>query len=218
MIGVSLSNGLYKNEEQILHQSVESNSSGLQVPYSNRLAVHKLITDHTLDCALLETSLEDIITEGLPYDFALIGVVLNVKWKQSQDIDLTREDDIAYAKSVVAEQVLKKGYAILNADDPLVMEMPDRLDSRIIFFTANDKHPLLGKLKTNSKLSVVYLENKHIIYFRMGDKLILTELNSLPYYRQTQDEYTATTLLALTACLLGLKWQPEKIVNRLVSL
>lgn len=206
-IGVSLASGLYKNAELISLPTA-----------SNRAAVHHLITDPELDCGILETSLADVTAEGLPYDLALIGVVLGVKGDHSTACDLTREDDIAYAKSVVAEQVLSKGYAILNADDPLVMDMTSRLDCRIIYYTQNQQHPLLGKLKTNSKQSIVYLEDQSIIYLRMGTKHHIIDLGEVPASDQRPMEESTPTLLALSACLIGLKWQPEKIALHFRSL
>ncbi len=48
--------------------------------------------------------------------------------------DIKYIEDLAYAKSVVAEQVYNKGYAILNADNDLVLEMRERVYSKTALF------------------------------------------------------------------------------------
>jgi hypothetical protein len=204
-LALSCSTGLYIDAEQ----------QDIAEP-TGRDAAHKLLTDTSLDLVLLETSIKNILQEGIPYDYAYIGVVLNVLPVLSKELELDRADDQAYAMSVVAEQVLAHGYAILNADDPLVMEMPDRLDCRIIYFTKTADSPLLSKLREHSRQSVVYLDNQAITYYRMGMKQLYPALSEIPCC--VAGTVDIEMLLAMTAILIALKVPADIISAKLRAL
>lgn len=96
-----------------------------------------LLKDPTIEAAVVETSVETILNSGLGYELADIGVVLNLRDREEYfTYDHIRDtEDVAYAKSVVAEQVYSEGYTILNAAEPLILEMTERLYSKPAFFS-----------------------------------------------------------------------------------
>jgi len=73
-------------------------------------------------------------------------------------------EDMAFVKSLVAEQVKNTGYAVLNADDPMTMEVIKRLKSQIIFFSLQEDNLILRKHLSQGgrgvyvKTGVIYLE------------------------------------------------------------
>jgi len=101
-------------------------------------AVRSLLKDPTVDIAVVEVSLESILNDGLAYQFADFGIVLNVadSYENLDSYVYIRDlDDIAYAKSVVAEEVYDNGFTILNADDKFSYRMKKRIWSRPILFS-----------------------------------------------------------------------------------
>lgn len=105
--------------------------------FSSHKAVSILLQDPDINCALIETSIEDISQYGLGYDLADYGIVLNV-----QDTDVEKSgfhclEDLSYAKSVVVEEVYDHGLSILNADDPMILAMLERCPANIALFSAN---------------------------------------------------------------------------------
>ena len=64
-----------------------------------------------------------ILREGLGYGRRDVGVVLNVTGDHLGLREVNTLEQLAAVKQVVVEAVPKTGWAVLNADDPLVLEM-----------------------------------------------------------------------------------------------
>ncbi len=136
--------------------------------------VSLILKDPAIDCAVLETPCEGILRRGLGYELADFGMVLNVHEKPLE-IDYAKEiEDVAYAKSVVAEQVYKEGYTILNADNDLVAEMAERAGGQVIFFSQNDQNERLLAHVENGGIGVA--RDRRDVVIMDGRKKIRVEL------------------------------------------
>ncbi|PKP02930.1 MAG: hypothetical protein CVU11_10175 [Bacteroidetes bacterium HGW-Bacteroidetes-6] len=100
--------------------------------------VRLLMRDPSVGIILAEIGVEMLNSYGLPYEWADMAVVLNVEPNDTAQLGFHEAEDLAYAKSVVAEQVYESGIAILNAADALVKEMSERIDADIVWFSNND--------------------------------------------------------------------------------
>ncbi len=96
-----------------------------------------VLKDRSVSSVVLETSREGILRAGLGYEYADVGIVLNVHDDHVGADDIQLLEDLAYAKSVVAEQVWDDGLAVLNADQELVLEMRDRVYSRLALISVD---------------------------------------------------------------------------------
>jgi len=85
-------------------------------PQSARL----ILQDPMAEVAILEAARGGILRSSLGFPACDVGVVLNVAADRLGIDGIDTVEDLAYVKSVVAETVMSDGYAILNADDPLV--------------------------------------------------------------------------------------------------
>ena len=47
-------------------------------------------------------------------------------------------DDLLFIKSLVIESVKANGYAVLNADDPMVVQASNRVNCNIIYFSKQE--------------------------------------------------------------------------------
>jgi cyanophycin synthetase len=128
-----------------------------------------VLKDPTIDCAVLETSREGIIRSGLGYKFADFGIVLNIYNEHVGQDDIKYIEDLAYAKSVVAEEVYESGFTILNADLELVLEMQERLYSTLVLFSKSGNNPEVIKHTQKGGISV-YISND--IVFVSGKEFI----------------------------------------------
>src|ERR671933_179594 len=82
-----------------------------------------ILSDPTVEVAVLETARGGILRSGLGFDQCDVGVVLNVAADHLGIGDIDTVEQLAKLKSVLVESVMPKGYAVLNADDPLVSQM-----------------------------------------------------------------------------------------------
>jgi cyanophycin synthetase len=91
-----------------------------------------------LDLAVLETARGGLVLRGMGYESNEVGVVTNVS---SDHLDLQgihTLPELAEVKSTVVRVTKPDGWAVLNADDPLVAAMSRRVRASVAFFTLGD--------------------------------------------------------------------------------
>ncbi|MCT7963686.1 cyanophycin synthetase [Laspinema sp. D1] len=120
-----------------------------------------ILKDPTVEVAVLETARGGILRSGLAFDRCDVGVVLNVSADHLGIGDIDTIEQMATLKSVLAESVDAKGYAILNAEDPLVVKMAKRVKSQIAYFSMDPENEILKNHVRNGGLAAVY-ENGYL--------------------------------------------------------
>jgi cyanophycin synthetase len=91
-----------------------------------------------LDLAVLETARGGLVLRGMGYESNEVGVVTNVS---SDHLDLQgihTLPELAEVKSTVVRITKPDGWAVLNADDPLVAAMARRVRSHVALFSLGD--------------------------------------------------------------------------------
>lgn len=91
--------------------------------------------------AICEAGAEHVLTDGLGFDRCSVGVVLNVGGEHLGHAHVTTLEGLADAKRCVLDVVLPDGAGVLNADDPLVLDMASACKGEVIYFTRNPDHP-----------------------------------------------------------------------------
>ena len=104
-----------------------------------------VLKDPTVDFAVLETARGGILRAGLGFHQCDIGIVTNVAADHLGLKDINSLEDMARVKSIVPEAVMPTGYAILNADDELVVGMAKGLKCNIAYFSMDEKNPLISE-------------------------------------------------------------------------
>lgn len=123
-VGMTTTSGTFVGEKCIC----KGDNSG---PCSART----LLSNKSIDVAVLETARGGILREGLGYDLADVGIVLNISDDHLGYDGIDTLEDLAFVKSVVAEAVKKGGHAVFNADDPMTPFLIGRTKSDIILFS-----------------------------------------------------------------------------------
>lgn len=120
-----------------------------------------ILKDPTVEVAVLETARGGILRSGLAFDACEVGVVLNVSADHLGLGDIDTIEAMAKVKAVVAETVIPSGYGILNADDPLVAQMGDRIKAQVAYFSMNPDNELLRSHTRAGGLGALY-ENGYL--------------------------------------------------------
>ncbi|UBF25731.1 cyanophycin synthetase [Kovacikia minuta CCNUW1] len=115
-----------------------------------------ILQDPTVEVAVLESARGGILRSGLAFSACDIGVVLNVAADHLGLGDINTIEQMAQVKSVVAETVMPNGYAVLNADDPLVAQMASRVKGQVAYFSMNPENPLIQSHTQKGGLAAVY--------------------------------------------------------------
>lgn len=126
-VGLTSTDGIVIDERLV----IRADASG---PGSARM----VLANPKVDFAVLEVDRAGILREGLGYDRNDVAVVLNVAADHLDLPGISTMEDLADVKSVVVEAVPRGGYAVLNADDPLVAAMAGRCHGEVVWFSMSD--------------------------------------------------------------------------------
>jgi cyanophycin synthetase len=125
-VGLTSTSGVYVDDQLI----ASGDATG---PRSARM----ILRDPTVEVAVLETARGGILREGLAFDEADIGVVLNISADHLGLKGIDTIEDLANVKSLIVETVKRRGTSVLNADDPLTRKMARRARGRITWVSLN---------------------------------------------------------------------------------
>jgi cyanophycin synthetase len=144
-------------------------------PYSAQV----ILRDPTVEVAVLETARGGILRSGLGFDGSDVGVVMNVAADHLGIGDIDTIEDLARLKSVVVKTTLTSGYAVLNADDPLVVAMAKEVDAKVAYFSMDPDSPLIKSHIEQGGLAAVY-EEGYLTILKSDWKLRIEEAVNVP--------------------------------------
>jgi cyanophycin synthetase len=124
MVGFTTTDGVYLHDRIVM----EGDMTG---PFSANI----VLSNPTVDVAVLETARGGLLRAGLGFDDADVGVVLNVSADHLGLRGIHTLEQLAEVKSVIPAVVRREGHAVLNADDPLVYAMRDRTTADVVLFS-----------------------------------------------------------------------------------
>ncbi len=127
-------------------------------------AARMVLSDPTVDAAVLETARGGMLRSGLGYRQSDVSACLNVSADHLGLRGVDTLEQLAEVKRVVIE--VARGTAILNADDPLCLKMADYSNAnKLCYITMNRTHPLVREHIQAGGLAVVLEQgiNGHMI-------------------------------------------------------
>jgi cyanophycin synthetase len=124
VVGFTTTDGTYLGNRMV----IEGDMTG---PFSANV----ILSNPTVDVAVLETARGGILRAGLGFDEVDVGVVLNVSADHLGLRGIHTVEQLADVKSVIPAVVKREGHAILNADDPLVYAMKDKTPGDLVLFS-----------------------------------------------------------------------------------
>ncbi|MEO7267643.1 MAG: cyanophycin synthetase, partial [Knoellia sp.] len=123
-VGMTSTDGIVVDERLVF----KADASG---PKSARM----VLQNPRVDFAVMEVARGGILREGLGYDRNDVAVVTNVAPDHLGIRGINTVEQLADVKAVIVEAVPRNGFAVLNADDPLVRKMRRRCSGSIVWFT-----------------------------------------------------------------------------------
>lgn len=157
-----------------------------------------ILRDPTIEVAVLECARGGILRSGLAFDSCDIGVVLNVAADHLGIGDIDTIEQMAKVKSVIAETVNGNGYAILNADDPLVAAMAKNVKGKVAYFSMLSDNPIVLDHLRRDGIAAVY-QNGYLSIFEGEWTLQIEEAINVPVTMKGMAPFMIAN--ALAACL-----------------
>jgi len=143
-VGMTTTDGIYIDERLVK-----------RVDASGPKSAQMVLQNPRVDLAVFETARGGILREGLGYERNDVGVVLNVTGDHLGLREIDTLEQLAAVKQVVVEAVPRSGWAVLNADDPLVCEMRRHCSGNVILFTMQPDNAFVDRWVRRGRKAVV---------------------------------------------------------------
>lgn len=170
-VGVACGNGLYLGERRVDH-----NDS------ANWAAGQRLLVNRTLNAAVIETTAESLLREGLPYDRCQVGLVTSLV----PDENLARfgVQDVEQLTRLLRTQidvVLPQGIAVLNADDGGVLALASFADGEVLIYSRDAQAPAVLEARALGRRAV-YRDEDELVFAhgKQAERLALPPSFSAP--------------------------------------
>ena len=168
-VGLACSDGLYMGERQI--------EKGNGATWA---AAQKILMNRKIEAAVIESSTTTILAEGLGYDRCQVGIVTNINpEKHFGEYYIDTHEQVYNVMRTQVDVVLNNGVAVLNAEDPMVVQMEKLCDGEVIFFALDAKHPvILQHLKEGGR--AVLQDDGRLILANGIDETLLAQSAHIP--------------------------------------
>ena len=204
--GLASSAGLFVDERQLHHGDC-----------ANFENARRVLMNREVQAAIIENGSHQLLTEGLAYERCEVGIITQIDW----DEDLTRYEiaDRSEHLKVYRTQmdvVLPTGTAVLNADDPHIIELARHCDGKILFISRDEHSTLMvDHLAANQRAVVV---TQGTLTLRQGaQRHALCPLEAIAWLQQKNDLDQTHHVLAAAAAAWALGLSPDLIQAGLLS-
>ena len=128
-VGLTTTDGIWIGGEEVA-------TGDMTGPWSANV----VLSDPSVDIAVLETARGGIMRGGLGFDWCDVGVITNIQGDHFGQDGIGDLEDIAHVKRLVAERVREGGTLVLNADDAMVVKQAahpsvNRVPKRVVYFS-----------------------------------------------------------------------------------
>lgn len=202
-VGMTTTDGIYVGGQLLM-------SGDTTGPESARI----VLRHPDVQVAVLETARGGILRSGLAYDYADIAVITNVANDHLGQYGVETLEDIAHVKSLVAEVVKPHSYVILNADDPLVIQMASKTKGRVIF-TSMEKDNLTVRKHLARGGTAVFVRRGVILLCQGDQSYKICTVKQLPITWEGRAIHNVQNALAAIAAGWALGLTAEAIHSSL---
>ena len=193
-----------------------NNQPVLEGDYSGPSGAMAVLTDPTVDHAVLEVARGGILRRGLPLKDYDVGVLLNVQSDHLGEGEVKTLEDLARVKSVVVENVKPTGAAVLNAEDPLVVKLRHDLKARPILFALDPTNRDFVEHLDDGGIGVT-VDDGYITIQQGGSRFPLLPVRDVPITMDGKARFNVANALAATAACHAVGVPDETICRALAT-
>jgi cyanophycin synthetase len=193
-VGMTTSSGVYIGGQRIM----EGDCTG---PKSARI----VLSDPTVDVAVLETARGGMLREGLAFRACDVGCVTNVTADHLGLRGINSLDDLAEVKAIVVEAVRPQGWSVLNADNPHCAAMHSEAGGNICYFSVKsyDRWPdfLKRHVEDGGRAFAcdVISQNPELVLYEAGTTLFVAKAAEFPATMNGMAVFNIENALAASA-------------------
>lgn len=164
-VGLACSDGLFHDQ-----RLVETGNR------ANWTAARKVLLSRLTEAAVVENGSDMILGEGLAYDRCQVGVVTDIDpARHFGKFYIETPEQVFNVLRTQVDVVLPEGVAVLNGNDPLVVDMASLCDGEVMFFGAEPEAPAIIEHLAQGKRAVI-VRNGFLVLATGNQEVQLFEL------------------------------------------
>ncbi len=162
--GLACSDGFYLDRKQIYKGD-----------HANWKAANHILINRSIEAAVCENGGDSILKEGLAYDWCQVGVVTNVEPHRHYGRDDIRTPEQVFTIfRTQVDVVLPTGAAVLNAREPLLVEMAALCNGEIIYFSTDPDIDVIKTHRSQGTRGIGSVQGKRAVLIRDRAILLVT--------------------------------------------
>ena len=155
--------------------------------------------NRAIEAAVFENGSDTILSEGLAYDRCHIGVVTNVDIaRHTGRYYIDKPEHVFNVLRTQVDLVLPNGAAVLNAREPMLVEMAPLCDGEVIYFALDPKLPVISEHLSHGKRAVIVRYDQIMLASAQGE-VALVRLADIPLTQGGKDTAHVENMLAAVA-------------------
>ena len=133
-------------------------------------AAERVLMNRSVEAAVFENSCRSILADGTVYDRCLVGVVTNVDPElHFGEFYIDSAEKVWNVFRTQVDLVLSYGVAVLNAEDPAVVEMAELSDGEVIFYGVDADAAAIATARAAGQRTV-YIRDGAIVLARGAEE------------------------------------------------
>jgi cyanophycin synthetase len=174
--GLACSDGFYLD-----HRKVFSGDHAKWKSASN------LLTNRSIEAAVVENGGDSILCEGLAYDGCQVGVVTNVELERHfGKYDIQTPEQVFDVLRTQVDVVLPAGAAVLNAEEPMLVEMAGLCNGEVIYFSGDAESRVIREHRKHGTSGLGSARGKRAVIVRDGAILLINGASEFPLAMLTE--------------------------------
>ena len=191
--GLACSDGVFIDRRQL--------QSG---DHANWAAAHRILMNRAIEAAVFENGSDTILSEGLAYDRCQVGVVTNVDVaRHTGRYYIETPEHVFNVLRTQIDLVLAKGAAVLNAKEPMLVEMAPLCDGEVIYFALDPQLPAIAEHLGRGKRAVIVRYGQIMLASDQGE-VALARLSDVPLTESGKNTMQVENILAAVAAAWAL--------------
>ncbi|MBB3195569.1 cyanophycin synthetase [Roseateles terrae] len=181
-------------------------------PSAHWAASHRLLMNRSVDAIVVENSAGIILSDGLAYDRCQVGVVTDMgRVPELDNHDIQTEDQLYKVLRTQVDVVLADGAAVLNADEPRLVEMAPLSDGEVLFYALDAGNAALVDHRAKEG-RCVFLQGGAAVLAQGSSETSGANVDSLrARFKAAGQDVAADAVLAAVATAWALGISPELI-------
>ncbi|CAA9532874.1 MAG: Cyanophycin synthase(EC [uncultured Thermomicrobiales bacterium] len=204
-VGWSSTSGVYIEGEQVLEGD-----------WTGPGGARRVLDEPGLDVAVLETARGGIVLRGLAYESNDVGVFINVSDDHLGLHGIMTVESLAQVKSTVVKVTRSGGFAVLNADDPLVRGVAGSVRASIFFVSQQPDNPTVTAHRAGGG-HALSLRDGVLLFWHGRQEQALVPLADVPVTFGGRAPHMVENALCAAAACLAIGLAPEQVRDGLVS-